>query len=261
MFYLSKIAWAILQPSSFVAVLLAAGCLLLGFGYRRFGQRFLVGGAVLYAVFGFSPLANWLLIPLEARAGNHKQEEAAGAAGIIVLGGAIAEGSSLVGREPQTNEAGERMIEAVRLAQRYPSIPLVFTGGKAELIVSGDQTEAELARKFFAEFTITPPRLKLEDRSRNTLENALFTRELMKPTPDQIWMLVTSAYHMPRARAHFEAQGFRVLPWPVDFKTNGPSDRWRLFPQASKGLRLMDFAAKEWVGLYISWLRGDIRWP
>jgi uncharacterized SAM-binding protein YcdF (DUF218 family) len=262
MFYIAKFAWTFLQPSSLIGLVLFAGALLVARGKERLGTRLLLAGAALYAICGLSPLANWLLIPLELRAASSAAHDIEDADGIIVLGGAITGASSMRNKEPRLNEAAERMTEAVRLADRYPSMPVIFTGGKGDLLGDEDEaTEAELARRFFMEFKLAPPRLKLEDRSRNTRENAIFTAQLLQPKPGQKWILITSALHMPRAKAHFEAQGFQVLPWPVDFKTSGPGDRWRLFAQASKGLRLMDLAAKEWAGIWVSWLRGDIAWP
>jgi uncharacterized SAM-binding protein YcdF (DUF218 family) len=261
MFYLSKIVWAFLQPSSFIALLLFAGLLLAARG-KRYGLRLVFCASALYLIAGLSPFANWLLIPLEQRAQAGSSDQIDGAAGIIVLGGAVA------GRLPSgdghtlLNEAAERMIEAVQLAQQYPNLPVIFSGGNGELFSGGKQeTEAELARSFFERFRITPPRLKLEDRARNTLENAVFTAKLLQPQPVQRWVLVTSAFHMPRAKALFEAQGFHIVPRPGDFRTGGRGDRWQIFGKPSDGLRRLDLASKEWVGIWVSWLRGDIVWP
>jgi uncharacterized SAM-binding protein YcdF (DUF218 family) len=212
-------------------------------------------------LFGFFPLSNWLLAPLEKRASAMEAKDLGGAAGIIVLGGAIEGRSALGDQAPHLNEAGERMIDAVRLAGLYPSLPVVFTGGPAVFLGhDSPESEAELARQFFERFNIAPPRLLLEDRSRNTHENAVLTARLLQPKAGQKWILVTSAFHMPRAKALFEAQGFEILAWPVDFKTSGFQGSWRLFPRASDGLRRMDFAAKEWVGLGAAWMLGYISW-
>src|SRR5262249_47742272 len=100
----------------------------------------------------------------------------------------------------------------------------------------------------------------LEDRSRNTHEDAVETPKLLQPKAVQKWILVTSAFHMPRAQALFEAQGFDILAWPVDFKTSGFRGSWRLFPHASDRLKRMDLATKEWVGLGAAWLLGYISW-
>jgi uncharacterized SAM-binding protein YcdF (DUF218 family) len=261
MFYLSKIVWAVLQPSSFIAILLAAGLLLAGLG-RRSGTRILFFASALYAILGFSPLANWLLVPLEQRALIGAGDGADGAAGIIVLGGALNGTLQPDRRRILVTDSVDRMIEAVRLSEQYPGLPVIFSGGKGELFDDpADETEAELARRFFAGFKIEPPRLILEGRSRNTLENAMFTAELLHPQPNQRWILVTSAFHMARAKALFEGQGFSIIPRPGDLRTRGPVDRWDIFAKPSDGLKRMDLAAKEWVGICVSWLRGDIAWP
>ena len=260
MFYLSKIVWAFLQPSTLIAIVLVAGFLLAARG-KRAGLPVLFCGIALYLIAGFSPLANWLLIPLENRAEIGMAEPVDGAAGIIVLGGATSGARESGDRRVILNDAADRMIEAVRLAQQHPNLPIIFSGGNGDFFAnSGQEPEAELARRFFESFKITPPRLRLEDRSRNTLENAVFTAGLVQPQRDQRWVLVTSAFHMPRARALFEAQGFRIIPRPGDFRASGPQDYWQIFAKPSDGLRRLDMASKEWVGLWISWLRGDIVW-
>ena len=261
MFYLSKIVWAFLQPSSLIAIVLATG-FFLAVRRKRSALPVLFCGIALYLIAGFSPLANWLLIPLEIRAEIGAAEPIDGVAGIIVLGGTMTVARESGDRRVILNEFADRMIEAVRLALRHPDIQIIFSGGSGEFFpIGGREPEAELARRFFEGFKITPPRLRLEDRSRNTLENAVFTAALVKPQRDQRWVLVTSAFHMPRARALFEAQGFRIIPRPGDFRTLGPQDRWHVFGIPSEGLRRLDVAAKEWVGLWMSWLRGDIAWP
>jgi uncharacterized SAM-binding protein YcdF (DUF218 family) len=262
MFYLSKIVWGLFQPSTLILIVFAFGGILAAAGWARAAKRLFVGGAVLYALLGFSPLANLLLAPLERYASAVAAKELDGAAGIIVLGGAIEGRPALGDGAPHLNESAERMIDAVRLADRYPSVPVIFTGGSDALFSrNGSETEAELARQFFERFKITPPRLILEDRSRNTRENAVLTGRLLQPKAGQKWILVTSAFHMLRAKALFEAQGFEILPWPVDFKTGGDQGPWWLFARASDGLKRMDLAAKEWVGLGAAWMLGYISWP
>jgi uncharacterized SAM-binding protein YcdF (DUF218 family) len=261
MFFLSKVLWAVFQPSSLIALLLFSGAVLLLTGrLKRTAKRFLLGGTLLYFLCGFSPLGNWLLIPLEMSVRKAAPSELDGAAGIIVLGGAIGT-MGPPGSEPKLNEAADRMTEAVRLANLYPSVPLIFSGGNGELFPSGRETEAEVARRFFAQFHIEAPHLRLEDKSRNTAENAAFSAKLLQPQPLQKWVLITSAFHMPRASAHFRARGFHVVAWPVDYRSRGWDDLWRFFPQASDGLSRVDLAAKEWVGLCVAWLRGQITWP
>jgi len=261
MFYLSKIVWGIFQPSTFIAILLCAG-ILLTLRRKRAGLALSSFAAALYVLLGFLPVANFLLVPLEYRIKPGTPEDIAGAAGIIVLGGAVSGESQFGDRRILLNDSADRIIAALQLAQQHPALPVIFSGGSgAVLNLRRQKSEAELARRFFESFGIAPPRLKLEDRSRNTLENAIYTADLVHPSPDQRWVLVTSAFHMPRAKALFEAQGFRIAPAPGDFRTVGPEDYWQIFGKPSDGLQRLDLATKEWVGLFVSWLRGDIRWP
>ncbi len=259
MFYLSKILWGLFQPSSLLVVLFAGGAGFAVLGRARPALKLFASGAVLYVIFGFSPLANLLLAPLELEAKSGAAKSLDGAAGIIVLGGAIEGAPSLADGVPHLNESADRMAEALRLAAKYPFLPVLFSGGKAVLLPwDGSDSEAALAQRFFEAFKLVPPRLKLEDRSRNTFENAVLSAKVLQPKPRQKWILVTSAFHMPRAKALFEAQGFEILARPVDFRTNGFYDWWRPFPKASDGLRRLDLAAKEWSGLFVAWLAGNL---
>ncbi len=259
MFYLAKILWGLFQPSSLLIILFAAGAVFAILGKARPALKLFAGGGALYVIFGLSPLANWLLVPLEIAANAAAAKDLDGAAGIIVLGGGVEYPSSLADGTPHLNESADRMAEALRLAARYPSLPVLFSGGKADLLPPEDsETEAELAQRFFEPFNLVPPRLKLEDRSRNTFENAVQSAKMLQPKPGQKWILVTSAFHMPRAKALFEAQGFEILARPMDFRTYGFYDWWRPFRKASDGLSRLDLAAKEWGGLFVAWLAGDL---
>jgi uncharacterized SAM-binding protein YcdF (DUF218 family) len=96
----------------------------------------------------------------------------------------------------------------------------------------------------------------VEDRSRTTSENAVFSRELAKPKEGERWLLVTSAWHMPRAIGVFEKAGFPVIPYPVDFRVGGSFHGVRGFATISDGLRRFDVGAKEWAGLVAYYLAG-----
>lgn len=244
-FYVSKLVWFFVQPSSLIALLLVGG-LALALWRRRWGLRLVALGALFYVIAGFSPLGHWLMIPLEER--FPRAELDAPVDGIIVLGGAV---DTLVSKErgiTALNEAAERLTAGTALAKRFPEARLVFSGGSAKVFHRGE-TEAAGAKRLFARLGIAPERLLLEDRSRNTAENAAFTRDLVQPQPGERWLLVTSAFHMPRAVGCFRAVGFEVIPWPVDYRTSGGGDVWRFFSRASEGLRRVDLAAKEWAGL------------
>lgn len=253
-FYFAKIGWFLIQPSSLILLLILFSALLLWTRWAWFGRRTVLLGALLFLVAGLSPLGHVMYIPLEdrfARADltNIKPD------GIIVLGGAeetlIAEARNV----PALNEAGERILETAMLAWRFPDTRVVFTGGTANILYGGT-SEADSARTYLTSLGLSPDRLILEDKSRDTYENALFTRVLLAPKPGERWLLVTSAGHMPRAVGCFRALGFNVLPWPVDYRTRGKEDMMRMFDKPSQGLRRVDRAAREWIGILVYYVLG-----
>ncbi len=148
---------------------------------------------------------------------------------------------------PSLNDAAERMTTAVSLALRYPTAKLVFTGGRGELL-PGKMPEAAAARLFFVSMGIPADRLMLESASRTTYENAIMTKALVQPQPGQTWILVTSAWHMPRSVGVFRAAGWHVLPWPVGYKSSHDIHQW-LPSTLGVHLTQLDTALHEWVGL------------
>lgn len=94
----------------------------------------------------------------------------------------------------------------------------------------------------------------MERRSRNTYENAVFTKALVAPKPGERWLLVTSAYHMPRSVGLFRRAGFLVEPYPVDWRIG---ERVFAFENVSAdGLFRTDIAVREWLGLLAYRLSG-----
>jgi uncharacterized SAM-binding protein YcdF (DUF218 family) len=151
--------------------------------------------------------------------------------------------------------AAERLTEAARLARAFPKAKVVFSGGSGTLLRSGEVAAGPVAA-YLKAMGIEADRIVLEAASRNTHENARFTKDLLKPQPGERWVLVTSAYHMPRSIGVFRKEGFTVVPFAVDYRTRGPEDWARLFDSVPSGFMRADLAAKEWVGLVSYWLLG-----
>jgi uncharacterized SAM-binding protein YcdF (DUF218 family) len=95
----------------------------------------------------------------------------------------------------------------------------------------------------------------LETRSRNTFENAVFTKAMVNPKPGERWLLVTSAQHMPRAVGCFRQAGFEVEAYPVAWRTR-PRGRITFAGTLSGGLNTLDLATHEWIGLIAYRLTG-----
>lgn len=258
-FYLAKVLWFLLQPSTLIALLIAYGAILIWTGWARWGRRFVTVGAVLLLIAGLSPLGHALILPLEDRFPRANLDEPPAPAGLILLGGSE---DRLVGRArgaPALNEAGERMLETGVLARKFPEAKIAFSGGDAGILYKSD-TEAAGAAALLTAMGVDRDRLILESDSRDTYENALNLKaELDKLGllgPDKRWVLITSAYHMPRAIGSFRHAGFDAEAWPVDYRTRGRADLTRPFDKVSEGLRRVDIASREWVGLLAYWLAG-----
>jgi len=241
-FFLSKTLGIMLLPANFLIGLGGLGAILLATRWAVLGRRFLIAAVLLLAIGGFSPLGNWLLYPLEQR--FPPWDAARGVPdGIIILGGSIDPDLSAAHGRAALTHAADRMIAAAALARRYPNARIVFTGGNANLVSDDTAKEADYAILLFESLGIPRERLTMERRSRNTQENAEFSKALVTPKDGERWLLVTSAYHMPRKA------GFAVEPYPVDWRVGGLADLLTFSPVAIDGLERTDIAVREWIGL------------
>jgi uncharacterized SAM-binding protein YcdF (DUF218 family) len=256
-FALAKIFGFFALPSNILIAFGFLGLVLLPTRFARAARRIMVASLLMIGVIALTPFGNALILPLEQR--FPKWDATRGAPdGIITLGGAFDTVVSPARGEVGLNEAAERLTAVAELARRYPSARVVFSGGSGRLIIQG-ATEAELAARLFESFGIAKERVILEDKSRDTDENARFTKEVVKPKAGERWLLVTSAYHMPRSVGLFRAADFPVEPFPVDYRTRGPADLLRPFYSVGDGFRRTDTAAREWSGLLVYWLTGRTR--
>ena len=220
---------------------------------RRTGIACLSAALGAYAAIALLPVGAWLMAPIENRF-PPPQSLPASVTGIIVLGGAVETEIAAARGQPALNAAAERMTSFVTLARRYPEARLAFTGGNGELI-HGGLTEADVARQLFDGLGLGDRTITYENRSRTTYENVQRLKALLGPQPGQTWLLITSAWHMPRSMGLFQHVGWSVIPYPVGYKT-GPG--WVMAFRGSfpDRLGLVDLAAHEWVGLTAYWLLG-----
>jgi len=254
-FTASKVLWFLVAPSNALVLLAVLGLLLRAVRLRRLGGALIVVAVAGWVVLGFSPAANYLFAPLEDRFPQFAQDGRP-VTGIIVLGGAEVPEVGLARGVPAFAEAGERAIAFGALARKYPDARLAFVGGSGALLPGGPALEAEMMRLALPDLGIPAARVEFEEKSRNTAENAEFARAVLKPRPGERWLLVTSAFHMPRAMGCFRKAGFDVVAYPVDYRTIGPGGLDDPFSRAASGLNLTDVGVKEWVGLIAYYFSG-----
>lgn len=246
-FIASKLVGALIRVDTWIVLAFAVIACALWFGRTALARRVATASLIVVLLITVLPVGDVLLRPIEA---THPQSpKLTKVDGIIVLGGGEDGGASAYWGEPQVNAGGERFLTAIALTRLYPEARIVFAGGSGRLrdAFEIEETEASFAAQIFAAHGIGPPRLVLEAASRNTAENAQLSHALVGPTPDQTWVLITSAFHMPRAVRSFAAAGWPpVVPYPVDHRTQSFADGmgWRL----NRNISHINLAIKERVG-------------
>lgn len=241
-FMLSKIFWILGAPSHWLALLVVATALSLLLRWQRAAKLFALAAVALI-------LVAWLAaIPL-ARAWENRYPRPPWPRhvdGILVLGSGFDSALLRQRHAPQSNDGAYRLIEGLAAARHYPDARLVFAGGSG--VLGGAQyPESDTARYVFSELGRDPGRMILESRSRNTYENFLFSKAMVKPKRGEVWLLATSAMHMPRSMAIARKLDWPMTPWPSDFATSpgSTSDIWGIV----ENLGLLDYIVHEWIGL------------
>jgi uncharacterized SAM-binding protein YcdF (DUF218 family) len=251
LFTLSKAGWTLVQPSNLLLLMLILGSAALIAGWRQIGAWLTVGATGALTILGLLPIGAWLLSPLEGQFPvNPPLPDTVD--GIIALGGGIDAQVSADRDQLALNEAAERLMTLANLGRRYPHARLAFSGGSSQLFGSAP-SEAAVVKGHLGELGIDPKRVIFEDRSRNTFENARYSKSLLKPEPDECWLLITSAYHMSRALGVFQRAGWDVLPYPVDYHTTGTTPSLEPLDVARR-LDEADLAVRSWLGLLAYYL-------
>jgi uncharacterized SAM-binding protein YcdF (DUF218 family) len=249
---LSKLFWLVAEPSSFLFTLWLGGTALLWTGWRNLGRWIVTLTALATLAVAMLPVGQWALKPIEDRFPPLISLPPR-VDGVIVLGGVVDE--SVIGRRGVPRSlaaAGSPRLDAfLELARRYPMAKHVFTGGSIDLIDDRD-TEADVVRRIFARIGLDTTHIIFEDKSRNTWENATFSYEMLKPDPEELWILITSARHMPRAIGTFRQAGWKnLLAFPVDYWTSENGLSFSPVFSLGSNLDVLGEAIREYIGLAV----------
>ena len=252
-FWFSKLIWFVISPDTLLVILVIASLILLQIGLHKQAKILLCVEVFFMIIISFFPVGEWLLYPLEIQfSTNPKLPQKID--GVIVLAGAENAFSSAIWQQAELSEAAERDLAFMRLVREYPDAKHVFTGGSGSLI--GQQyKQAHVAMKLFREQGLDTSQIIFEELSRNTYENAKFTQAIVKPESDENWILITTAWHMPRSVGIFNKMGWSVIPYPVDHHTS-PGSLFRINMSFSGNLRILKKAIKEWAGLTAYYFTG-----
>ena len=250
-FYTSKTFWTLVQPDALLFYALALALFLLHKQQWRWAKRVLQALFALLLIIAVLPLAAWMAEPLESRLPTNPTLPAK-VDGIIVLGGFLSADLTDYWQQAEVSEGVERGLAFAELARRYPQARLVMSGGTGSM--TSDLREADYVAQLLETLQVDTARIIVERNSRNTAENAAYSKALVQPKAGETWVLITSATHMPRAVGVFCNVQWPVIAWPVDHG-------W--VPGASGfGFNLvnnwasLDYVLHEWLGLLAYHLTG-----
>ncbi|MDA8140232.1 MAG: YdcF family protein [Desulfobacteraceae bacterium] len=243
LFFLKKsITPFLLPPGIFIVVFLVSGWIL--GGKKNKAAWLCLGMAGFIWIFSVGPTADFLMRRLEAGfpiPNNPKADV------IIMLGG------STFDKAPDLSGIGapgpgtmERMVTAARL-QRRLGVPILASGGN---VFAHDGSSARLAKRFLVDLGIDDEKIIVEDRSRDTFENARYSKAICDHYGFKAPVLVTSGYHLKRAMHCFNQVGLKVVPFPCGLTTWPHKElTWRSFLPNAASLETTAEALHEWLGL------------
>lgn len=244
MLYVLKLCYAwFLPPGLFILALLAV-C-----WHCRKTARLskMLPVILLIYLLSISAVSDRLIKPLEDYYPQPPVSELKEARAIAVLGGGSLGGVPDFDGEGQISAfAANRHLMGLRL-HRVLKLPLIFSGG---IVFEENGNEADIFARLLKASGVEDRYLLLDNKSRNTVENARFTKQLCQQKGFQKIILVTSAYHMPRSVALFRREGMDVIPYPTDYMTNQKLvlDAFAFTPNHSS-VSLTAIAMKEYLGI------------
>ncbi|WP_265945795.1 YdcF family protein [Dechloromonas sp. A34] len=206
----------------------------------------IIGGGLLLAQ-SLPPVAGLLIAPLEQRAGP-AMTDPQGARAIVVLGSGLNLDAEEYGGDTVTDRSLIRLRYGATLAERH-HLPVLVTGGRP---FNASRSEAEVIGDILEREFKVAVRWR-ETESEDTADNAAFSAKILRDAGIRRVVLVTQAFHMPRAQRLFEAAGLEVVPAPTELAKRREQP-WRVLdwlPQA-RALQTSYYALHEWLGL--AWL-------
>lgn len=252
-FWISKIAWNAFSPDSLVLLLSVFSLIFLWMKAYKKAKKLMTILVFFIITITVFPVGDWLSYPLEKRFPS-PIDLPESVDGIIVLGGAENIYTSYLWHQVELNGSAERFFAFIELAKKYPHARHVYTGGTGSMLFQAHKG-ALVAKKLFQEQGLDISRIIFESQSRNTYENAVFTRKLIDPKPGEKWILITSAAHMPRSFGIFSKLGWQVIPYCVDHESL-PNNLFIMTWDFSVNLSRLNSALKEWTGLTAYYLTG-----
>jgi uncharacterized SAM-binding protein YcdF (DUF218 family) len=256
-FALSKVADLLAAPLTWALLLCAVAAVLALRGRRgnsRAAAGCLVAALLLLSAFSTEAVANALFRSLERGVVSSFDPRVTYDA-VLLLGGLLDAQATESSGVPNYTEAVERLLRTFELLREGHARNVLISGGSIDPRVR-EAVEARVLARQLAAWGIEPSRIVVEDRSRNTRENALASAALVRQRSWKKLLLVTSAYHLPRAEGCFRAVGLTFDSLPVDFRARDPERFPASLQPRAENLSRSTFALHEFVGRWAYRQRG-----
>lgn len=200
-----------------------------------------------------TPLPEWGMTLLENRF-SEVQQLPKDVKGVIIIGGIVDRKISQVRGEPSFNMFGARMVPLLKLMETRPELTYMIMGG-GKPYIEGYQ-EADILMRHLDYIKPKLGKLLFDNISSTTVESAQVSYNMIKPKRGEKWLLLTSAYHMPRAVGVFKNAGWDIIPYPVDFRTSGKYE-WRINLSLWWGFMMWSIFAYELMMNLTSYMNGE----
>ena len=254
---LAKLLLPLIAPLGWSAGLWLLGAVLYWRGRRQGAVWCMVLGIALLLAMSSPLVGERLLGALEREYPTVAVDASPTAEGIVVLGG-VTVPPVAPRQEVEASGGIDRLLHGMRLYRAEKAPVLIFSGGILTLLTGSSMSEAEQFLQLATAIGIDSAAVILEGRSRNTHENACYVRDILVARGWHRVLLVTSASHMRRAVAVFQAQDVDVIAAPTDVRVvDRDFSLWQLLPSVS-GLEKSSIATKEYIGWWVYRLRGWI---
>lgn len=232
----------ILLPGIFITLLIISGIWFLFRENRKLGIVNLIIGALMWLL-SISPISNFMLRGLESSIGVPKNPKGDV---IILLGGGVYDGApDLSGIGTPSGMMLSRIVTAVRLQKRL-KIPIIVSSGT---VFQHVRPEAPIVKRFLVDLGVPDSAIIVEDKSRDTSQNAKYTQEICSGSGFKTPILVTSAFHMKRSIMNFKKVGIEVIPFPAHFQS-WKDRRYGWIDFLPGGFGGVSTAVKEYLALF-----------
>jgi uncharacterized SAM-binding protein YcdF (DUF218 family) len=233
----------ILPPGLFIILLTWSGLFLVYRGYRKSGIFNLAVGFLLWLI-SIAPVSDKMMNSLESE--FQIPDNPKGDSIILLGGGSIDKVPDLTGTGVLSGIMLSRVVTAVRL-QKKLNVPIIVSAGWDD---KNRTAEAYIVRRFLIDLGTADSKIIIEDRSRNTIENARYSKEICKEFGFKKPILLTSAYHLKRSMIAFKKVGMTAIPFPASFKTDKfRIYRWQSVLPSAGNLNRVSTVLREYIGI------------